>query len=353
MTMQTCSHCGKQSRSIDRYCLHCGQRLGGEEDGLAGAEYVAETDPDDAWMVSRPGAPVEGQLNVPPDAPLAVLGYLSVIPQNDESGVPAEYALDGHEVVIGRAPTCDIVLTDDQIASRRHTILRYHGDRFAVTDLGSSNGTYVNGTEIHGDVALKDGDRITVGEHDLTFTTPEGRARHGGEVRRPRPARPWPAAEDDARLATMKATRIGRPGAAFRPTAQPVTPHPSDGPAYARSLQGDIEALRDQLVEASAAITQRAEEAEGEAYQLRATVRALAERARQALAAYAGDGVAPPDLVIRVVHQAAKNPRHLDSLSALAEHAADVQHLLEGQYELARTLEALANDLDELGGQQE
>jgi predicted component of type VI protein secretion system len=352
MTMQTCSHCGKQSRSIDRYCLHCGKRLGGEDGDPADASFVAETDPDDAWIVSRPGAPVDGPLDIQPDAPLAVVGWLSVIPQNDESGVPAEYALDGHEVVIGRAPTCDVVLTDDQIASRRHTILRFNGDSFAVTDLGSSNGTYVNGSEIHGDVLLKDGDRITVGEHELTFSTPGGTARRGGPVKRPRAERPWPEAEDDAHLATMKATRIGRPGASFRPTAQPVTPHPSGGPAYARALQGDIEVLRDQLVEASAALTQRAEDAEGEAYQLRATLRALADRAREALAASAR-GVGAPDAVMRVVRQAAANPRHLDHLSALAEHAGDVQYLLERHFELARTLEALANDLDELGGEQE
>jgi predicted component of type VI protein secretion system len=310
-------------------------------------------------MVSRPGAPVEGPPDLSPEAPLAVLGWLSVSPRNGESGVPAEYELDGHEVVIGRAPTCDIVLTDDQIASRRHSVVRYHGDRFAVTDLGSSNGTYVNGTEIHGDVVLADGDRITVGEHEVTFSSAQGGLPRDGAIKRARAEGkravppPWPGADDDGHLATMKATRVGRPGAAFRRTAEPPTPQPTDGPAYARSALGDIEALRDRLVEASGALTQRVEEAEGEASRLRASMRALAEQAREALAAHFGQDVAPPDAVMRVVRQAAQNPRHLDHLSALAEHAADVQHLLEGQDALVRALEAIASELDDFGGEQE
>lgn len=361
MTMVTCSHCGKQSRATDRYCLHCGQRL--TDDGAEGypaVGYVSQTDPDDAWMVSRPGAPVEGPPDVAPDAPLAVLGWITLTPRNDESGVAAEYQLDGHEVVIGRAPTCDIVLTDDQIASRRHTVLRYHGDRFAVSDLGSSNGTYINDVEIHGDVVLSDGDRITVGEHELTFTTKPPQGRRGAAIKRkradayPAVAQPWPGADADEHLSTMKATRVGRPGAAFRRTAaEPHTPQPEGGPAYARGSQGDIEALRDRLVEASSALTQRVEEAEGEAYQLRAAMRSLAERAQEALARVGPDGVAPPAAVMRVVRQAAENPRHLDHLSALAEHAADVLGILEAQESLGQTLEGLVAELSDLAGEPE
>ena len=134
---------------------------------------------------------------------------------------------------------------------------------------------------------------------------------------------------------------------------EPITPRPEEGPAYARSSQADIEALRDRLVEASSALTQRVEEAEGEAYQLRAAMRALAQRAQEALAASGRDGVAPIDAVMRVVRQAAENPRHLDHLSALAEHAGDVLLLLEGQDSLVQALEALALELSDLGGERE
>jgi predicted component of type VI protein secretion system len=359
MTMQTCPHCGKQSRAIDRYCLHCGQRLGASDaSGTPEVGYVAQTDPDDAWMVSRPGAPVEGMANLAEEDAHVVLGWLSVSPRDGESGVPTEYALDGHEVVIGRAPTCDIVLTDDQIASRRHSVVRFHGDRFAVTDLGSSNGTYVNGTEIHGDVVLADGDRITVGEHEVTFASARSGQRKAGAAKRPAAEGqrgvppPWPSA-DDGHLATMKTTRAGRPAAAFRPAAEPPTPQPTEGPAYARSAPGDIEALRDRLVEASAALTQRVEAAEGEASRLRASIRALAERAYESLAAHGQEDSAPPDAVMRVVRQAAEHPRHLDHLSALAEHAGDVLVLLEGQDALARALESIAQELSDLAGEQD
>ncbi|HEV2235774.1 MAG TPA: FHA domain-containing protein [Ktedonobacterales bacterium] len=358
MTMQTCPHCGKQSRANDRFCLHCGQRLGDAGGDAAEPGYVSQTDPDDAWMVSRPGAPVEGPPGMAPGASLAVLGWLAVAPRDGESGVPAEYALDGHEVVIGRAPTCDIVLTDDQIASRRHSVLRYTGDRFAVADLGSSNGTYVNGVEIHGDVALADGDHITVGEHELIFATAPGAGGRAAAFRRSRAAdypaaqQPWPG-DVDGHLATMQSTRVARPGAAFRRTAEPATPQPGDGLGHARASQGNLDALREQLAEASAALTERAEAAEGEAYQLRAALRALAQRAQATLAENAGADIAPPDAVMRVVRQAAENPRHLDHLSALAEHAGDVMRLLAGQDALAREMEALVAELADLAGEED
>jgi hypothetical protein len=107
------------------------------------------------------------------------------------------------------------------------------------------------------------------------------------------------------------------------------------------------------LVEASAALTERLEAAESEAYQMRAAMRDLAKRAEAALAAYASADVAPADAVMRVVRQAAENPRHLDHLSALAEHSGDVLRLLAGQDALVRELEALATELGDLAGEQE
>ncbi len=84
-------------------------------------------------------------------------------------GATREIELTAAEISIGRAPTCDIVLPDDQMVSRRHAIVRRQGNSYAIVDLGSSNGTLINGIEIHDAATLKDGDRVTIGDQELSF----------------------------------------------------------------------------------------------------------------------------------------------------------------------------------------
>jgi len=70
-------------------------------------------------------------------------------------------------LTIGRLPECDLVV-DDAGASRRHAQLRRAETGYVITDLGSTNGTLVNGRTIQEQV-LEDGDTITIGETDLEF----------------------------------------------------------------------------------------------------------------------------------------------------------------------------------------
>lgn len=85
-------------------------------------------------------------------------------------GVNHEFMMTTAEISIGRAPTCDIVLADDQMVSRRHATIKQNKDNtLSVTDLGSSNGTLINGVEIHDVATLNDGDRVTIGDHDLLY----------------------------------------------------------------------------------------------------------------------------------------------------------------------------------------
>ncbi len=65
------------------------------------------------------------------------------------------------EIEIGKDPSCALVLADDQV-SRRHALLRSQGGFFVLEDLQSTNGTLVNGEEIHTHF-LNAGDEITVG----------------------------------------------------------------------------------------------------------------------------------------------------------------------------------------------
>ena len=70
-------------------------------------------------------------------------------------------------VSIGRLPECDIVLSDPNV-SRRHAEVRRRGNEFVVVDLGSTNGTKVNGGGVR-ERRLADGDDITVGGTHIRF----------------------------------------------------------------------------------------------------------------------------------------------------------------------------------------
>jgi hypothetical protein len=69
--------------------------------------------------------------------------------------------LEDREVVIGRSADCDLPLPTDG-ASRRHAAVRPAGSGHAVRDLGSTNGTLVNGSPVRGEHPLEPGDRIEV-----------------------------------------------------------------------------------------------------------------------------------------------------------------------------------------------
>lgn len=71
------------------------------------------------------------------------------------------WPLNKPEFVIGRGEDCDIVLPDRQV-SRRHLRVVRDEDGFSVEDLGSKNGTYVNGAPVRASLHLQDGDEIQV-----------------------------------------------------------------------------------------------------------------------------------------------------------------------------------------------
>lgn len=71
------------------------------------------------------------------------------------------WVLDDDELLIGRAPDCDMVVPDRKV-SRHHARLRKTENGVVVEDLGSKNGTHVNGTPVEDPVLLQDGDVISV-----------------------------------------------------------------------------------------------------------------------------------------------------------------------------------------------
>lgn len=72
-------------------------------------------------------------------------------------------------VIIGRLPECDLVLADPNV-SRRHAEIRSSDDGgYIIGDLGSTNGTKVNGLRIYADQRLVPGDSITIGATTIRF----------------------------------------------------------------------------------------------------------------------------------------------------------------------------------------
>jgi adenylate cyclase len=73
---------------------------------------------------------------------------------------------------IGRAPANQIVLADEKV-SRRHAFIHCQDeDEFWLVDLGSSNGTYLNGRRVTQSLQLRDQDRIQIGPFGLVFRQP-------------------------------------------------------------------------------------------------------------------------------------------------------------------------------------
>lgn len=75
--------------------------------------------------------------------------------------------LEGHTLSIGRLSACDITIADPNV-SRRHAEIRPLGDGYVLVDLGSTNGTRVNGSRV-GQHHLADGDEVGVGNAVLVF----------------------------------------------------------------------------------------------------------------------------------------------------------------------------------------
>jgi len=136
-----CSACGESNEADARFCVRCGAAL----------ETTTEVMPVPIRRPSRSG----NRIGVPSlhvvSGPLA--GSVCV--------------LNVTVTTVGRDPSNDLFL-DDVTVSRRHAEFFRAGDEFRVRDLGSMNGTYVDGvrTEERG---LPDGAHIRIGRYDIVF----------------------------------------------------------------------------------------------------------------------------------------------------------------------------------------
>src|SRR5271157_3180972 len=84
------------------------------------------------------------------------------------SSPPHEYSLDKPTIAIGSHPKNDVVL-DDTTVSRRHATITRKPGGFELADLGSTNGTFVNGSQVRKPISLKSGDEIKFGSVRMAF----------------------------------------------------------------------------------------------------------------------------------------------------------------------------------------
>ena len=125
------------------------------------APAPAPAAPQPARVAARaPAAPVRTAWEAPSPQSPARPGGLRVVRPPQLAGT--SFPLSDVESTVGRAPGCAVLL-DDPTVSSRHARLSPQADRLVVHDLGSRNGTLVNGRRVQGPTQLSPGDRLGVG----------------------------------------------------------------------------------------------------------------------------------------------------------------------------------------------
>jgi pSer/pThr/pTyr-binding forkhead associated (FHA) protein len=162
-----------------------------------------------------------------------------------------ELPLEKPELTLGRDPANDLVIADPEV-SRRHARLVLSGDHFSIEDLGSTNGTFLQGQQIHGLTPLNSRDLIVIGERvillyeaspvdpDATRVVPRTveNASLPSDVAAPQipPFTPEPAVSQAA------AEPVSRPAPPPESVAGPLTPAPepvATPRAVSQKKQGD------------------------------------------------------------------------------------------------------------------
>jgi FHA domain len=107
-------------------------------------------------------------------APVAVgaaraVGGRLVVQESPVLAEGDEFAVESAPLTVGRSGQNDVAIDGDEFASARHVRFEPRRDGLWVQDLGSTNGTYVNGVRLDGERRLVPGDVVRVGETDLRF----------------------------------------------------------------------------------------------------------------------------------------------------------------------------------------
>jgi len=153
--MRSCSRCGTNNDDSSRFCKNCGIALGSQQLELE----------DDDTLILR--LLQQGSVEGLPSGRRAARIWLL-----DPSGQQVERATEVMEdlTIIGRKEDCAIVLPSNTV-SRHHAQIRREEGSYLLSDLGSTNGTLLNGEPVIGEEPLTDRDEIGVGTYRLIFRT--------------------------------------------------------------------------------------------------------------------------------------------------------------------------------------
>jgi hypothetical protein len=148
-----CSRCGHRNPQNANFCSSCGAPLGGRaEDHTVTLEPSEMGDGTEELSLALDDVPPGGGLLLVKRGP----------------GAGSRFVLDSDSTSAGRHPESDIFL-DDVTVSRRHVEIVRVSDGFAVRDVGSLNGTYVNRERIEAEQRLENGDELQIGRFKLVF----------------------------------------------------------------------------------------------------------------------------------------------------------------------------------------
>ncbi len=177
--VQNCPNCGCQLRPGAKFCNVCGAHI--------------------------PQLPQVARAVLPP-VPSEALSTAALVTADG-----CAFMLSAPVVVVGRVPGCDVVLPDDTVSSH-HAEISADGVTYTVRDLGSRNGTWVNGRKIVAPCPLNSGDQIAFGQVVCAFRGPGGGTR----------------AIDETQLAAMVGPQPASPPAPWAGPSPLMAPSPDE-----------------------------------------------------------------------------------------------------------------------------
>ena len=149
-----CNQCGHRNAEGSNFCSSCGSPL--------------EPDRDDRTITFHPSDPGTDAATEDVTVELGdVPSGVGLLVGGRGADAPLRFSLPADITHVGRHPDSDIFL-DDITVSRRHAEIRRGPDGYAVRDVGSLNGTYLNRQRID-EGTLRNGDELQIGKFKLVF----------------------------------------------------------------------------------------------------------------------------------------------------------------------------------------
>ena len=149
--MPTCTHCGANNPDDHRFCKDCGVPLISDNREVDDDTIIIQ-------LLEKRGAGADSPERI------ARLWLLDMTGEH----VERVYELSDEQVIVGRRDDCAVCLSGNTI-SRRHARIRRAENQYLISDLGSMNGTLLNGEALVGEEQLHDRDEIGVGIYKLIF----------------------------------------------------------------------------------------------------------------------------------------------------------------------------------------